>query len=199
MKNRWIVFTALLVVWAAPLDLRAQTAASTGSKVGLINIQAAIANTEEGKKALSDLQAKYQPRQKDLQGEQAQIQSIQDQLSKQANTLSDEEQARLNRESEEKQKQLKRDMEDAQADFSHDRDEAINRIGQKMVQVINNYAEQNGFSLVIDDAQIPIYFAAKDLDITAEIVKRYDAANPVVGVAPAKPAAPAPAVPKPKQ
>ncbi len=199
MKNRLMVFTALLVVWAAPLGLRAQTAASTGSKVGLINIQAAIANTEEGKKALADLQAKYQPRQKDLQGEQQQIQAIQDQLSKQANTLSDEEQARLNRESEEKQKQLKRDMEDAQNDFSQDRDEAINRIGKKMVQVINNYAQQNGFSLVIDDAQIPIYFAAKDLDITAEIVKRYDAANPVAGMMPAKPAAAAPAAPKPKQ
>jgi hypothetical protein len=62
-----------------------------------------------------------------------------------------------------------------------------------MVRIIGEYAAQNGFVLIIDDAQIPIYYAAKDLDISAEMVKRYDAANPVsdAGAAP-KPAAPKP-------
>ena len=89
-----------------------------------------------------------------------------------------------------KQKQLKRSAEDAQNDFNHDRDEAINRIGQKMVQVIKDYSAQNGFTLVIDGAQVPIYYAAPELDITQAIVKRYDTANPVAEVSvPAKPAA----------
>ncbi len=48
-----------------------------------------------------------------------------------------------------------------------------------MVHVITDYAQQNGFTLVLDDAQIPIYFASKDIEITEEIIKRYDAANPV--------------------
>jgi hypothetical protein len=71
-----------------------------------------------------------------------------------------------------------------------------------MVRVINDYASQNGFTLVLDDAQIPIYYASKDIEMTEEIVKRYDAANPVADAgAPAKPATPsaAPAsTPKPK-
>ena len=46
------------------------------------------------------------------------------------------------------------------------------------------------FLLVMDDAQVPIYFASKDIELTAEIVKRYDAANPVA-------AASAPATAKP--
>ena len=121
---------------------------------------------------------------------QQEIQAIQDQLTKQSATLSDEEQGRLNRDAEEKQKLLKRSAEDAQSDFNHDRDEAINKIGQKMVHVINDYAQQNGFSLVLDDAQIPVYFASKDIEVTEEIIKRYDAANPVADAgAAAKPAA----------
>jgi outer membrane protein len=199
MKNRTIVVASMLVFLASALSLHAQAPAAPSSKVGLVNIQGAIANTAEGKKVLADLQMKYAPRQQDIQKKQQDIQSEQDQMQKQANTLSEEEQARMSREVEEKQKVLKRELEDAQADFGRDRDEAINRIGQKMVQVIDAYAQQNGFSLVIDDAQIPVYYYSKEIEITAEIIKRYDAANPVAGAAPAKaPTPPAAPAPKPK-
>jgi len=190
MKNRLIVLTVLLGAVAVPLPLLAQGTPSTPPKIGIINIQAAIAATAEGKKALADLQNKYQPRQKELQRLNQEIQAIQDQLQKGQATLSDDEQARLNREAEDKQKQLKRDAEDAQTDYNHDRDEAVNKIGQKMVRVINDYAQKNGFSLVLDDGQIQVYFAAKDIELTSEIVKLYDAANPVAdaGAAAPKPA-----------
>jgi outer membrane protein len=202
MKNRLIVLTALLAAVAGAGSVHAQSATPAAGKIGVINMQAAIANTGEGKKVIADLQKKYQPRQQELQRLQQEIQAIQDQLSKQSATLSDEEQGRLNRDAEEKQKQLKRSADDAQSDFNHDRDESINKIGQKMVRVINEYAQQNGFSLILDDAQIPVYFASKDIEVTEEIIKRYDAANPAgdAGAA-SKPAAhPATATPaaKPK-
>jgi len=196
MKKRLTTVALLSVLMAVPLLAHAQ------SKIGVINMNGAIANTAEGKKAIADLQKKYQPRQQELERLQQEIQGIQDQLSKQAATLSDEEQRRLGRDLEDKQKILKRSSDDDQTDFAADRDEAVRRIGQKMVRVITDYAQQNGLVLVIDGAQVPIYYAAKDVDITPEIVKRYDAAYPVAdSSAPAKPAAkpttPAPA-PKPK-
>ena len=195
MKNRLTALTALLALLGVPIALRAQSPAATQSKIGVINIQEAIGTTAEGKKAFADLSKKYQPRQQELQRLQQEIQAINDQLSKGANTLSDEEQRRLSREAEDKQKLLKRSTEDAQADFGTDRDEAIRRIGQKMVRIISEYAPQSGFSLVIDNAQIPVYYAAKEIDITEEVVKRYDAANPVADAgaagAPSAPAAPA--------
>lgn len=200
MRNRLITLIALLTVSGGTFSLHAQSATPTQGKIGVINIQAAIAGTAEGKKVFADLQKKYQPRQQELQRLQQEIQAIQDQLSKQQATLSDEEQSRLTREAEDKQKLLKRSAEDAQNDFNHDRDEAISKIGQKMVHVISDYAQQNGFTLVLDDAQIPIYFASKDIEITEEMVKRYDTANPQADAGtPAKAATPsAAAATKPK-
>lgn len=186
MKRRSIALAAFLAILTVPLAARAQT------KIGVINMNAAIASTAEGKKAIADLQKKYQPRQQELERLQSEIQGLQDQLSKQTPTLSDEEQRRLGRELEDKQKLLKRSTDDAQSDFNSDRDEAVRRIGQKMLRVIGDYSQQNGFALVLDSAQIPIYFAAKDVDLTAEMVKRYDAANPVADAGAAtKPPAPA--------
>ncbi len=82
-------------------------AAHAQGKIGVININSAIASTAEGKKAIADLQKKYQPRQQELERLQQEIQAIQDQLSKQSATLSDEEQRRLSRDLEDKQKALK--------------------------------------------------------------------------------------------
>jgi len=183
MHKRLTTLTVFLGVLAFPLASHAQ------NKVGVININAAIASCAEGKKLMADLQKKYLPRQQELERLQKEIQADQDQLSKGA-TLSDDEQRRLSRDIEDKQKLLKRSTDDAQSDFNADRDDAVRRVGQKMVSTIHDYAQQNGFSLVIDGAQIPVYYAVKDIDITAEIVKRYDAANPVADAgAPAKPAA----------
>jgi outer membrane protein len=172
-------------------------------KIGLINIQEAILSTGEGKKAMAELQKKYQPRQQEVQKLNQDIQAITDQLQKQAATLSDDEQRRLNRDLEEKQKLLKRSTEDAQADFNADREEMFRRIFQKMAKQIDDYARQNGFSLIIGSDQVPIYYAAKEVELTDAIVKLYDAANPseaVTSGVPATPAAtrpPAPSTAKP--
>lgn len=192
MKYRLRCLAISFAIMVVPLAARAQ------SKIGVINMSAAIAGTAEGKKAVGDLQTKYEPRQQELARLQKEIQDIQNKMNKSSPALSDEEQRHLARDLEDKQKSLKRDTDDAQSDFAADRDEAVRRLGQKMVHIVTEYAQQNGFALVIDGAQVPIYYLAKGIDITEEMMKRYDAANPVAGAATsAKPASPAPVV-KPK-
>ena len=173
MKNRLRTLAVFLAITGLPLAAYAQ------GKIGVINITAAIAGTAEGKKMVADLKNKYAPKQQELDRLQKEIQNIQEQLNKPAPGSSDEDQRRLSRDLEEKQKNYKRWSDDAQSDFTADRDEAVRRIGRKMVNVISDYAQQNGFTLVIDSVQVPIYYAEKDIDLTAEIVKRYDIANPV--------------------
>ena len=197
MKTRVSTITLLLCLGTAPSVLLGQSSGTSG-KIGLVNIQEAILSTAEGKKAMAELQKKYQPRQLDVQKLQQDIQAINDQLQKQAATLSDDEQRRLSRDLEEKQKLLKRTTEDAQADFATDRDEMFRRIGQKMVKQIDDYARQNGFSLIIGSDQVPIYYAAKEVELTDSIVRLYDAANPsdaLTSGVPATPAATHPAAP----
>jgi len=191
MKTRVSTLTLLFFLGTAPAALLAQSSGAP-IKVGLVNIQEAILSTAEGKKSMADLQKKYQPRQQEIQKQNQDIQAITDQLQKQAATLSDDEQRNLNRQLEEKQKLLKRTQEDAQADFGADRDEMFRRIGQKMVKVIQDFAPKNGYSLVIGSDQVPIYYAATEVDLTDQIVKLYDAANPADAATSGGPAAPAP-------
>jgi outer membrane protein len=190
MKTRVFTVTLLLCLATIPSIMLGQSSGTSG-KIGIVNIQEAILSSAEGKKAMADLQKKYQPRQQEVQKLQQDIQAINDQLQKQAATLSDDEQRRLSRDLEEKQKVLKRTTEDAQADFSTDRDEMFRRIGQKVVKQINDYAQQNGFALVIGSDQVPIYYAAKEVELTDAIVRLYDAANPSDALTSGVPATPA--------
>ena len=112
---------------------------------------------------------------------------------------------KVSRELSEKQKLFERGRQDAQADFQEDRQDVMNRIGTKMVQIISDYAKQNGYALILDaqipivgsndvsDAQIPIYYASQDVDVRDEIVKRYDAAFPSEAAATPAPSAAKPA------
>ena len=169
-----------LVAWPA-LGWGQSPAPSLPGKIGVINIQAAIAGTGEGKKAFAELEKKYAPRRQDLQQLTQEVNAITEQLQKQSTTLSDDEQRRLNRELQEKQTRLKRAQEDAQADFSADSNEVVNRIGQKLVRLVDEYAQQNGYALILegDPQRMPVYYVAPQIDLTEEMVKRYDTANPV--------------------
>lgn len=220
MRNRVSTILALCLLFMSPTFSRAQTPAAASGKVGLLNIQAAILNTAEGKKAMADLDKKYQPKRAELQKMQQEIQSLQDQIQRQQTTVSDTAQVQLSRQLDEKKKIFTRTQEDAQSDFSSDRNDVISRISQKMGRVVQDFADQNGYAVILDlvapvfsnsgqigDAQIPVYYAGKDVEITEEIVKRYDAANPVAAEAgeppagakspAARPAAKTPEKPKP--
>jgi len=205
MRNRLTIAAVLASVLCAISVFAGQdpTTTSATGKIGVINIQQAIAQTGEGKLALDAIQKKYEPKRQELQRRQDEINSLQDQLQKQGPTLSDEERSRLTRELDEKQRVFKRAQEDDQADFQADTQETVQKIGQKMVRIINDYAQKSGFELVFDPAgvQMPVYFVGKGVDITDPIVKLYDSANPAPAAAASAPpasSAPRTAASKPK-
>lgn len=184
MRNRVWVGVILAGLLVCPAFLAAQTApASAGDKIGVVDIQQAIMDTAEGKKAIQDLQKKYQPRETEIQQRQQDVQQLQQQIQKQMTTLSADEQRRMSHELQDKRTVLQRLEQDAQSSFQYDRDTLMRTLGQKMVKVINQYASTHGFSLVIDGSQVPVYYAAKGVDITPEIVKLYNSSHPVQAAA----------------
>lgn len=181
--------------------LRAQSAATAPTRIGVINMQAAITSTAEGKQAGAQLQSQFAPRQAELQTMQKQIEDDQSRLRTGQSTLSDEEQARLTREYTVLTRTLQRKSQEDQDDFNDAQQDLINRIGRKMVDVLDKYAKDGGYAVVLDSSsqQTPIIYEANQIDITQDIIRLYDQAYPVKneGAASSKPAAPSrPAPPR---
>ncbi|MBV8817051.1 MAG: OmpH family outer membrane protein [Acidobacteriaceae bacterium] len=171
--------------------------AQTSAKVGIINIQMALVNTKDGQKAAGDLEAKSQPKRKAIEAKQNEINQLKDQLQKGQNALSDAAKQELVRNIDTKQKSLTRDTEDAQAELDGDQQKILQDLGGKMMAVIDKYAKDNGFILILDvsSPQTPVLFASTTIDITKDIIDLYDknagTAAPATSV-PTKPATPTP-------
>lgn len=173
----------------------AQTA-NQPSKVGIINIQQAIVETKDGKKAASELEAKFAPKRKELEKLQAEINAMRDQLQKGANTLSDDAKQRLMRDIDSRTKNFNREAEDAQAELEQEQGRIFQELGQRMMAVLDKYATDNGFAVIMDvsSPQSPVLFAANGINVTQEIIELYDKNSP--GAVGAAPAAPKPAAAK---
>ncbi|MGH9635838.1 MAG: OmpH family outer membrane protein [Candidatus Angelobacter sp.] len=186
---------------------------STGpvpTKIGVVNIQQAIQECAEGKKEIDALQQKFSPTQVELKQQSDDVEALKKQYQAQADKLSDEEKSSRAKAIDTKQKALQRNYEDAQAEFQQAEQDVINRIGSKMVNVLEKYANANGFAVVLDVSNpqtSPVLWATQGTVITKELVDAYDKANPAGATAPApKPAgaagtatrpAPSPARPAP--
>ena len=179
---------------AAPAARPAAAAGPAPTKIAIINIQQAIASTKDGRKASADLQTKFNPRRSALEKRQADIQAMQDQLRRGSATMSEEAKARMERDVESNTKSLQRDAQDLNDDVDQENGKLMNDIGGKMLQVIDQYAIQNGYAVVLDvsNQQTPVIWASASSEITGDIVQLYDQAHPGTGEpAAAKPAAPA--------
>ena len=179
----------------ATLNLPAQ---APPAKIAIIHLQNAIIGTKDGQKAAKELETRFMPRRKEIEGRQGAIQALQAQLRASSNTASEEQKNKLMRDIDVKQKALQRDGEDASAELDQEQQKLFQDIGGKVMAVIDKFASDNGFAVVIDvSAQSsPILYASTSIDITRQIVELFDKNSPAAAAASA-PAAPPPAKPKP--
>ncbi len=180
----------------------AANASPAATKIGVVNIQAAIAESREGKKEFDALQQKFTPKQTELKNLNDEVENLKKQLQAQGDKLNDDEKGTRARAIDFKQKALQRNYEDAQAEFQQAEQEVINRLGTKMLAVLEKYAKANGFSVVLDVSNpqtSPVLYATQGSIITKELVDAYNAESPASTAPAPRPAAPAnkPATPAP--
>jgi outer membrane protein len=177
----------------------AGAASTAGMKVGVINVQVAITSTGEGKQAAGELQSQFAPRQSELDTLRRQVEDIQTRLRTGASTLSDDEKARLSREGDQLSRQFQRKQQDSQDDFNEAQREIVDRIGRKMIDVLDKYSKENGYGVIFDTSaqNTPVVYAANQIDVTQEIIRLYDQNYPVKAGAAKSSAPPRSAAPKP--
>jgi len=183
------------------------------SKIAVINFQAAVAQTNEGQRNFGELQKKFDPKRAQLKSLQDEIDNLKKQLQASGDKLSDAERATRLKTIDEKEKAYQRSGEDASNDFQQEMQTTYQQLAEKVFGSVQAYAEQNGFTVVLDDTPSQqsaptVLWASKGTDITAAVIQAYNAksgvpAPPASGVpsapAPAHSSAPRPTTAPPKQ
>ena len=213
--NRTLVFATALATGLAASSLVAQSTATKApaparatapatapaevkpeaipAKVAVIAFEQGVVATNEGQRAVADIQKKYEPKKDAIQAQSAEVDSLKKQYQALPATLSDEERASRLKAIDTKEKALQRDVEDAQNAYNTDVQEAYGKVAQKFGGTAVKYAQEHGFTLLLNiggQQQLPtVLWWQQTTDITQAAIDAYNVAS---GVAPLPPPTPAP-------
>lgn len=179
----------------------APAAAPAGpAKIAVIMFQPAVMQTNEGQRNFADLQKKYEPKRVQLKSQSDEIEALRKQLQTGGATLSDAERANRTKSLDDKEKSFQRLGEDTQNDFQQDLQQTYTQLAEKVFGVLQTYAQQNGYTLVIDGStqQSPVLWASQGTDISAAVIEAYNQKSGVPAPPPSAPGAAAPSAPTPR-
>jgi outer membrane protein len=147
------------------------------AKIAVVSFEAAVSQTNEFQRAFVDLQKKWDPKRQQLKVLSDDIDRLTKELQTQGEKLSDAERATRAKSLDEKKKQFDRQQQDAQDDFGQEAQQLLSGTASKVYDVLLNYAEKNGYTLVLDNSnqQTPIvlYWLAAT-DITKPLIEAYN-------------------------
>jgi outer membrane protein len=163
------------------------------AKIAVIAFEQVVVATNEGEKAIADIQKKYEPKKNTIDAEAKEVDSLKAQNQALPSTATDETRAKLLRDIDKKEKDLQHDAETAQNDYQTDLQEAIGKVAQKVGGTAVKYAQDHGFTILLNvggqQQANPILWQDPKTDISQAVVNEY---NKVSGVAPPPPSAPTP-------
>ena len=203
--NRTLVFATALAAGLATTNLIAQAPAAAAApaaavapqaipaKVAIVAFEQAVVATNEGQRSVAEVQKKYEPKKNQIESQGAEVDSLKKQLQALPANASDEQRTSLIKNIDTKDKALQRDAEDAQNAYQSDLQEAYGKVAQKVGATAVKYAQDNGFTLMLNvggqQQANPVLWFAQTTDITQAVINAYNVSS---GVAAPPPSAPAP-------
>ncbi|MGA7157991.1 MAG: OmpH family outer membrane protein [Acidobacteriaceae bacterium] len=212
--NRTLVFATALATGLAASSLLAQTtrtpsasrAASAApsaqaeikpeaipAKVAIIAFEQGVVATNEGQRAVAEIQKKYEPKKDAIEALSSEVDSLKKQYQALPASISDEERASRMKSIDDKEKALQRDVEDAQNAYNSDVQEAYGKVAQKFGGTAVKYAQDHGFTILLNEGAaqgLPtVLWWQRSTDITQAVIEAYNTAS---GIAPLPPQAPTP-------
>ena len=177
-----------------PQPATPSSVAAAGGKFAFINIQRVASESSEGKASTSKVQALNQQKVQQLNEMNKKLQGDQQKLQSQSSVLNEATRGQLERDIDRQQKEIQRFTQDAQEEVQQLQGDLQNGFQQKLLPVIQQVVQERGLSILFSQADAGIVWADPSLDVTAEVIKRFDAAHPS-SAAPAPTTSTTPATP----
>lgn len=147
--------------------------------VAVIDPVRALETSNEGQKTVARLQERQQSIRDELIQIDRDVEGIESRLKTQRLTLTQEAQQKLAMDLDRLQTKRKRVEEDSIKEYQRLEFQLINQFKQDVLPIIETVAKEKGFSLVLDLSLTGVAYFDKNIDITEEVVKRYNEAKSV--------------------
>lgn len=163
-----ILFSSLILASAA--------LGADGVKLGCVDIQKVLLNSDAGKEAKEQLAGKANKYEGEKNSREEELKRLKAELEKQNVLLSETARGAKEKDYQQKLKEYQRFLKDAQDDLQAKNDELTNKIVEQIVKMVQEYGRKNGYTFVFvkNDAML---FVDDKADLTEELLKAFNAAR----------------------
>jgi len=166
--------TALAAVAVALVGIATPTCVRAEVSVGVVDMQRALNECKAGKRAKDDVRRKFERAQKDLEAQRAEVDRLRADYEKKFLVVKEEERRNLEKNLESRSLDLKRRYEDFQRDLKRTDAELTAGIVEELYGVVNGYAKERGFTIVLEASSGALVYMDSAIDVTDEVIRRHD-------------------------
>jgi outer membrane protein len=165
--TRWLsaaAFAALLT--AVPL------ASAQDLKVGVVNSDRILRDSQPARAAMQKLEAEFSKRDKDMQDMGARLKTA-ERFEKDGPVMSEADRVRRQRELAEMDREFQRKQREFREDFNQRRNEELQGLLERTNRIIRQIAEQEKYDLIVQEA---VYFNPR-IDMTERVLRALNSAK----------------------
>ena len=170
MRVVWWGITGLCIASAA--------FAQTAPKIGYVDLQRALNESDAGKKAKEEFKVQVDKSQGSLKKQKDEIDALKDQLEKKAVVMKEDERSNLEDSYRKKLRDFERSYKDSQTDLQKKDNELTGGIIKELQEIIRDYGEREGYTLILENTSSAVLYGAKNADLTDEIMRHYNSQHP---------------------
>jgi len=168
-------------VFAVAFGLCAATVHAEAVKIGYVDLQRALNESEAGKKAREEFKVQVDKAQSGLKKQKDDLENLREQLEKKQLVMKEEERHNLEKDLARKGRDFERAYKDSQAELQAKDNELTAGILRDLQQVIKEYGDKEGYTLILENSSNAVLYGAKDADLTDQIIKIYNTSGPKKG------------------
>lgn len=162
------LFLLLCMCVILPISAHAEEAL----KIGILDLQKVLNECDAGKKAKTDLEALIKSKESAIEEKGVKIEKLKSELQKQASVLSSEAKKSREDELEKSLRDYQRIVQDSQAEVKKKEGELTEAIIKGVHELVDDIGKKEGYTVIIEKS-LALYIN-KDLDITDDVIKRYN-------------------------
>jgi outer membrane protein len=168
----------------APPAAQAPQPFPEGAKIAYIDLQYIASNSVEGKAATAKIQEYAKKKSAELADKNKALEALRNKLLQGGTVLSDQARSQIEKDIDKMNRELQYAQTDAQSEQQQLTQDLQNDFQTRLNPIIDQVAKEKGLHFVLSIADSGAVWAHTGLNISAEVMKRLDAAKP--GAAPVK-------------
>jgi outer membrane protein len=170
-KNVYLMAVMVLLsfVWCA-----VSFAADKPDKIGFINLQHIMQESNAGKKAAGEFKNYYEKKTRDIKSAETELKTLKDELDKQGEIMTQSARSEKEEAYQKKLRNYQLLVNDTNEELKRRDQEMTQKIMPEIMKIVRSVAGKEKYTLVIDVATMPVPYYDKKNDFTDKVIEDYN-------------------------